>query len=160
MNKLNFYGIGPKIGKIALPYFAISIVISLKYKTVFLISSSKSDILLYIGLFILAAGFILYFSTLPLLLKGLKETKLVTKGAYYLCMNPLYAAFLLLLLPGTALCLNSWLVLTSSILGYFLFKINIRKEYNEMESFFGEEYIKYKSVTPELFPFPFKKWFR
>jgi protein-S-isoprenylcysteine O-methyltransferase Ste14 len=54
--------------------------------------------------------------------------------------------------------LNSWLILTSSIAGYILFKIFIRNEYNELEKFFGEDYIKYRNTTPEFFPLPFKKW--
>jgi protein-S-isoprenylcysteine O-methyltransferase Ste14 len=160
MNKLNFYGIGPKIGRIALPWFAVTIMVSLFYKSFFSIFNGESKILFYIGLAMVASGFILYFSTLPLLLKGIKETRLVTGGAYYLCRNPLYAAFLLLLLPGTALMLNSWLILSVPVVGYLLFKMNIRNECIEMEAFFGDEYKKYSAKTPELFPFPFKKWFR
>jgi protein-S-isoprenylcysteine O-methyltransferase Ste14 len=135
-------------------------VVSLFYKSFFSIYNGESKILFYIGLAMVASGFILYFSTLPLLLKGIKETKLVTRGAYYLCRNPLYAAFLLLLLPGTALMLNSWLILTVPVIGYLLFIKNIRSECFEMEKFFGNDYKKYSSETPELFPFPFKKWFR
>jgi len=160
MAKLNFYGIGPKIGRIALPWFGFTIVVSRLFKSFFSIYPGGSEILFYIGLAMLVSGFIFYFSTLPLLLKGLKETRLVTGGAYYLCRNPLYAAFILLLLPGTALILNSWLIFTAPVVGYILFKKNIQNEYNEMNSFFGDEYKEYSSVTPELFPFPLKKWFR
>jgi protein-S-isoprenylcysteine O-methyltransferase Ste14 len=56
--------------------------------------------------------------------------------------------------------MNSWLVLTTSIVAYILFKFYIRKEYAEMEKFFGDEFRNYKSITPEFFPFPVKKWFR
>jgi protein-S-isoprenylcysteine O-methyltransferase Ste14 len=159
MNKLNFYGIGPKIGRIALPWFAVTIAVSLLYKPFFSIYRGESELLFYTGLAMLASGFILYFSTLPLLLKGIRETKLVTGGAYYLCRNPLYAAFLLLLLPGTAFMLNSWLILTAPVTGYILFKKNIKNECKEMEEFFGNDYKKYASETPELFPLPLKKWF-
>jgi protein-S-isoprenylcysteine O-methyltransferase Ste14 len=160
MKKLNFYGVGPKIGKITLPFFAGTIVVSLYYKPFFSIYTGESEILFYIGLAMLASGFILYFSTLPLLLKGIRETKLITGGAYYLCRNPLYAAFLLLILPGTAFMLNSWLILIAPIIGYVLFKRNIRSECTEMENFFGDEYKKYMSQTPELIPFPTKKWLK
>jgi len=43
---------------------------------------------------------------------------------------------------------------------FTLFKIYIKSEYAEMEKFFGEAYQKYSAETPELFPFPSKKWFR
>jgi len=160
MKKLNYLGIGPKIGGIALPWLVITIAVSIIYKSFFSIYSGESEIVFYIGLAMLASGFIIYFSTLPLLLKGIKESKLVTKGAYYFSRNPLYAAFLLLLLPGIALMLNSWLVLTAPVIGYILFKKNIHSECTEMENFFGEKYKKYSNETPELFPLPSKKWFR
>ncbi len=160
MNKLNYLGIGPKIGVPVIPLLAISIYFSLKYKLTFAICAGDHGIMVIIGAVLVLTGLLLYFSTLPLLLKGINEMKLITTGAYSLCKNPLYAAFILFLLPGIALLLNSWLILIISILGYALFKINIKSEYREMESVFGDEYKKYKSLTPELFPFPVKKWFR
>jgi protein-S-isoprenylcysteine O-methyltransferase Ste14 len=51
-------------------------------------------------------------------------------------------------------------IITSSITVFILFKINIKKEYIELEKFFGEEYLKYKNETPEFFPIQIKKWFR
>jgi protein-S-isoprenylcysteine O-methyltransferase Ste14 len=95
-----------------------------------------------------------------MLLKGLKETKLITTGAYAITSNPLYSAFIVLILPGTALVLNSWIMLTVPIVGYVIFKFYIKQEYAELEKFFGEEYRKYRASTPELFPLQVHKWFR
>lgn len=160
MKKLNYLGIGPKIGGPSIPLLAILIFVTLKYRSTFSISSGESKVFLWLGIIMIAAGLILYFLTLPLLLKGLKETKLITYGAYSLCRNPLYAAFIIFLVPGIALALNSWLLLVIPIIAYILFKISIKSEYKEMEEFFGEEYKKYCLTTPELFPFPLKKWFK
>jgi len=120
----------------------------------------KSSLLFICGIILLIFGTIFYGSTVRLLLKGLKETSLVTNGAFSLCQNPLYSSIILFIIPALSLIINSWLVLTSSIAGYIIFKIFIRKEYNELEEFFGSDYIKYKNETPEFFPFPVKKWFR
>jgi protein-S-isoprenylcysteine O-methyltransferase Ste14 len=159
MEKLSFYGIGPKIARIVLPWLAVTIALTLVYKNAFNYSEAASRILFYAGLALLILGLALYFSTIPLLLKGLKETKLVSKGAYYLCCNPLYASLILFIIPGISLMMNSWLIITTSVAGYIVFKIVIRGEYAEMEKFFGDEYRKYREVTPEFFPFPVKKWF-
>lgn len=159
MKKLNYLGIGPKIGGIGIPYLALTIFLSLKYKPFFSISATSQTFLVYFGLILVFAGLILYISTLPLLLRGLKEMKMITNGAFGLCRNPLYVSFILFLLPGIAFALNSWLVLTAAVLSYILFKINIKSEYLEMENFFGDEYRRYSSRTPEFFPLPFKKWF-
>jgi protein-S-isoprenylcysteine O-methyltransferase Ste14 len=102
----------------------------------------------------------MYLLTAPALLKGLKETRLVTTGTYYLCCNPLYSSLLLIIIPGISFMMNSWLVVTTSIVGYILFRIFIKSEYAEMEKFFGDDFIRYRAETPEFIPLPVKKWFR
>jgi protein-S-isoprenylcysteine O-methyltransferase Ste14 len=159
MAKMNFLGIGPKIAVILLPCLALSIVLSSVRKDLFIFSSENGQLIHIAGIILMAAGLIFYASTVRLLLKGLKETKLITTGAYSLCQNPLYASLVLFVIPALALLLNSWLVLSTSLIGYILFRIFIRSEYNELEKFFGESYLKYKKETPEFFPFPFKNWF-
>ena len=159
MGKLNFLGIGPKIGIVLLPWLATTIILSSLNKELFIYSSGNQNILLICGIVLMTFGLVFYFSTVRLLLKGLKETRLMTKGAYSLCQNPLYSSIILLIIPALSLILNSWLILTSSIIGYIMFKIFIKKEYIELESFFGEDYYRYRNETPEFFPVPLKKWF-
>jgi protein-S-isoprenylcysteine O-methyltransferase Ste14 len=160
MQKLNFYGIGPRIGIIALPWLAVAIILSLIYKGAFRFSAGNDKVLFYVGLVLLILGLVMYFSTIPLLLKGIRDTRLVTNGSFYLCCNPLYAAIILFMIPGASLMMNSWLVLTASVVAYVIFKMNIKKEQQEMEKFFGENYTSYRSLTPEFFPVPLKKIFR
>jgi protein-S-isoprenylcysteine O-methyltransferase Ste14 len=158
MAKLNFMGIGPKVAVVFLPWLATSIVLSNYDKDVFSITKENNNIILFAGILLLVLGAIFYFSTVRLLLIGLKETKLITKGAYSLCQNPLYSAIILLIVPGLALVLNSWLVLTSSVAGFIMFRIFIKSEYSELEKIFGEEYLKYRNETPEFIPGPGRKW--
>jgi protein-S-isoprenylcysteine O-methyltransferase Ste14 len=159
MAKLNFMGIGPKIAIVFLPWLTLSIVLSTYKKDLFVFTKSDHTIILYAGIFLMALGALLYFATAFMLLRGLKETRLMTRGAYGLCQNPLYSAIMLLIVPALAMIMNSWLVLTSSVAGYIMFRIYIKSEYAELEKFFGEEYQKYRKETPEFFPFPLKKWF-
>jgi protein-S-isoprenylcysteine O-methyltransferase Ste14 len=157
MNKLNILGIGPKIAVILLPWLGISIVLSRIKIKFFRITSESSDSLLIAGIFMMLFGLIFYFSTVRLLLKGLKETRLITTGPYSLCQNPLYTSLILFIIPALSLMLNSWLVLTTCFVGFILFKLFIKSEYSELERFFGEEYIKYKKETPEFFPLPVRR---
>jgi protein-S-isoprenylcysteine O-methyltransferase Ste14 len=159
MNKLNSLGIGPKIAGIALAWLAVVIFIAQKSKCSFVYLHDKNNILFFIGIAFIIVGSVMYFFTIPSLMKGLKNTKLITTGTFYLCRNPLYAAILLFVVPGISLLMNSWLVLTISIVAYIGFKIFIKSEVAEMEKFFGDEYRKYKAETPQFLPFPVKKWF-
>lgn len=158
MAKMDFYGVGPKIGRILIPWWAITIILSLTTEN-FRFTPERSGILAIVGAACLAFGLIFYFYSIKLLLNGLKEGKLVAHGTFYLCQNPLYISFVLFFIPATALLLNSWLVLTSSITGFVLVKVYVGSEYQALEEAFGDEYRKYKAETPAFFPLPLKKWF-
>ena len=159
MSGLNFFGVGPKIGRILLPWLACTIVVSCISKY-FVFTPEAADALFLSGAILMVIGLFLYFSTVRILLKGLKEGRLVTNWTFSLCQNPLYVVIIFLIFPALSLMLNSWLILTSCLLGYVLLKIYITNEYQALEKFFGDEYLKYKNETPEFFPFPVKKWMK
>jgi protein-S-isoprenylcysteine O-methyltransferase Ste14 len=157
MGKLSFLGIGPKIGRIAIPYLVVTILLSIYYSELFVYSHQFSGTIFIIGIGLMAAGLVFYIITVRLLLTGLRQTKLVTSGTYYLCQNPLYAGLILMIIPALSLLLNSWLVLTTSVVAYIVFRMLIKSEYLEMELFFGDEYVNYRNATPEFLPFPVRK---
>jgi protein-S-isoprenylcysteine O-methyltransferase Ste14 len=159
MKTLDFFGAGPKIGRYVLPWFASTIIVSIFFKGIFRFVPPENNGVLVAGIILMVFGLAFYFSTVRLLLNGLKQTRLVTNGSYRLCQNPLYSSIILFIIPALSLIMNSWLVLTTSILGYIVFKRCISKEYNDLQDIFGEEYLKYKRATPEFFPFPYKKLF-
>ena len=152
MDKLNFLGIGPRVAFILLPWLGTSIVLSIRNIEFFKLTSWNTDIIMIVGIVLMIAGLVFYFRTVRLLLKGLRENRLVTQGPYSYCQHPLYASLILCVIPSLSLILNSWLILTSSIIGFFLFKVYIKNENRELEKFFGEDYLIYKRKTPEFFP--------
>lgn len=160
MEKLRFLGIGPKIARVLLPWLAVTTILSIVWHAPFKFISGSASALTTAGVIFLSFWFLFYIFTIIGLLRGLKQTRLITSGTYYFCQNPLYASIILFLIPGLSLMLNSWLILTSSVIGYVVFKVHIVNEYKELEHFFGESYLKYKSITPEFFPFPVKKMMR
>lgn len=160
MKKLNALGIGPRIGMIAIPYLLVTLFLSIYYKDIFRICPGWNRPLFIAGIVLLAVGLVFYAITARLLLKGIKNTTLMTTGTYYLCQNPLYSTMILMIVPGISFLLHTWLILTTSLVAYIFFKINIKSEYREMEAFFGEAYKAYQRNTPEFFPFPFRKWFK
>jgi protein-S-isoprenylcysteine O-methyltransferase Ste14 len=153
MAKLSPLGIGPRIGIVAIPYLAATIALIIIYKNIFCFGPGAKQPLLYAGIAMLAIGLILYVITAKTLLSGLKNDKLITSGPFRYSQNPLYAVMILLLIPGIALVLNSWLVLTTCLVAYIIFKLKIHSEYEEMEKIFGQEYLDYKDRTPEFFLF-------
>jgi len=159
MKKMDFFGIGPKIGRIFIPWLALTIILS-SISNSFNFYAEWNSGMAISGAVLLVFGLIFYFSSVRLLLSGLKEGKLVTTWTFSLCQNPLYMSFIWFLIPAIALLLNSWLVLTTSIVGFILLKVYVSQEYQVLEETFGEEYLNYKSETPEFIPMPLKKWFK
>ena len=152
MKKLNFFGAGPKIGLIILPFLAIAIALTRRFPSIFTFGTGSRAIMI-LGIVFLASGLICYGLTVRSLLRGLTETRLVTTGPYRYCQNPLDAVIMLLFIPGVALVMYSWIMLTVPVVGYIAFKKCIRREYSEMTEIFGEAYLDYKKRTPEFFPF-------
>jgi protein-S-isoprenylcysteine O-methyltransferase Ste14 len=159
MAKLSLFGIGPRIGRIMLPLLAAAITASILWPQYFWFIHPRPVWLLVLGLLVLVIGLVLWISSGRMLIRAVKDTRLMTTGPYMLCRNPLYAAVILFVIPAIGLLMNSWLVLAASVVGYIVFRGLVRKECEEVEKIFGEEYRKYCSKTPEFFPFPFKKWF-
>ena len=142
---------------IALHWFEISIALTILLSVIFSFVSEVQRPFLCIGSILMAVALIFYFTTLRLMLPGIKNNRLITTGAYRFCRNPLYSALLLFLVPGLSLVLNSWLILTTAIVGYLIFRKFIHEEEELLERIFGGEYLKYKKKTNRLFPNPFGK---
>ncbi len=152
MERLSFYGIGPKIARIMLPWLAITIIVSVLFPSIFLISSSFRSALVTAGALLIAGGLTIYFLTLRRMLPGIRENRLITGGMYRYCRNPLYSAILLIILPGLALVMNSWIILTVPFVGYLLMKRHIREEEEMLERIFGDEFRVYRDRTPLFVP--------
>ncbi|MEI7492578.1 MAG: isoprenylcysteine carboxylmethyltransferase family protein [Bacteroidota bacterium] len=152
MEKLTFLGIGPKIGRIAIPYLAIAVTLGILYPGVFSFGHAVRLPFMVAGTVLIVVALIYYFSTLRLMLPGIKENRLVTGGAYRICRNPLYSALILFLFPGLALASNSWIILTASVVAYVVFRIVIHEEEEQLERIFGDEYREYMKRTPRFFP--------
>jgi protein-S-isoprenylcysteine O-methyltransferase Ste14 len=153
MKRLNAMGTGPRIAIVLLPWLALTIFLSVFYRPLFNLTSGKNTYITLAGYLFLITGLVFYLATVRFLLKGLKETRLMTGGPYAVCQNPLYSSLILFIVPAVSLLVNSWLILTSCPVGYILFKLSIKTEYAELEKFFGQEYHDYRQRTPEFFPF-------
>ena len=156
MEKLNFFGVGPKIGRIVLPWLVITIALTIIFPGIFTMGVTVRQSFLIAGIILIVVALVFYFTTLRLMLPGIRENRLITTGAYRLCRNPLYAALILFFMPGLALLLNSWIILTVSLVGYFLFRKFVHEEEEALERIFGEEFRIYRAKTSCLFPNPFK----
>jgi len=89
------------------------------------------------------------------LTKPSESTELVTRGAYAFCRHPITFGFIIVT-AGFAFTFDFVpLFLTAVIYPFFLYAL-LWYEEKELETRFGQAYIKYRESTP-IFPVPFRK---
>ncbi len=147
INEMKITGVAPQIASLTFAYLIIAAIIDSLNSPLFNITNESAATLAIAGiiLIVLGAAMVLYCGRK--LLKSFKNDKLMTDGLYKIFRNPMYAAYLLFIIPGICLILNSWLVLSTILVNYILFKILIQKEYKYLEEKFGDAYKKYLSAV-------------
>jgi len=96
------------------------------------------------GSALIAVGLIALLSSGLRILKAFREQRLLTDGLFAVFPNPMYAAFVLAIVPGLALLLDSWLVLIGSAVVYALFKTLVPAEDRWLREKFGARYDEYR----------------
>jgi len=107
---------------------------------------------LVFGILFLIIGVPVYLIAGVTIHKYFHEGKLATKGIYGYIRHPIYGAWIIFVVPGVVLTLNSLIGLTVPIFMYLVFKIFIVEEDKYLEDKFGEEFLKYKKRVGEIFP--------
>ena len=155
--KMTWEGIGPKLFLITLPYIILAIIL-IRLNPEFLkmnfIGKRVGNISGYI---LLLAGLIFYASTAIVFFKEFNKGKLITTGTYSLCRNPIYATFIVFIIPSLALLFQSGMIVTIDLVLYLNFKVSIHGEYKVLKEQFGIEYEKYEHSVNEIIPLP-KIW--
>jgi len=109
--------------------------------------------------FSLNFGILLVVIGFPLLLipgltidKYFSKGKLATKGVYAYIRHPIYGSWIVFIIPGIVLIVNSLLGLTIPIFMYVAFRILIVEEEKYLEEKFGEEYYEYRKKVGGILP--------
>lgn len=141
--KMNVLGVAPFIAAPTFLYLAIVVVITYLSGEVFKITNQDYSSLAIVGALMIFIGVLMVIYCGRKVLKSFNSGKLMTDGLYKIFRNPMYAAYLLFIIPGIALLFNSWLALTTVPVNYILFSLFIRREYVYLREKFGKEYEEY-----------------
>lgn len=150
-NRMTFLGVGLKFAMISIIYTTLvlySHFLWLSHLTV-PIPRVLSQIF---GIFLLMIGVPIYLISGLSIHKYFNEGKLATKGIYGYIRHPIYGSWIVFIIPGIVLLLNSLIGLTIPIFMYVVFKVLIVKEDKYLEEKFGEEFFEYKKRVGEIFP--------
>jgi len=159
MKKMTLGGIGLKMAMVTVAYFLIAGILSLLFPNLFLIEIISRNSLIKIGVIFLAIGIPMLIISALTVSASFRKGELLTQGIYSRSRNPLYAAWILFIIPGLSLFFGSWLILGTTLAIYAGFKVFIKEEYEYLREKFGQDYLDYEARVNELLPLPklFKK---
>jgi protein-S-isoprenylcysteine O-methyltransferase Ste14 len=142
-NEMKIAGIAPLIAVPTFLYLIITVVISFLTGSMFTITGNHYSVLAATGILLIVTGVLMVISCGRKLLKSFNKELLMTDGLYRIFRNPMYASYMLFVIPGICLLFNSWLVLTTIIVNYILFSIFVKREHDYLQKKFGREYEDY-----------------
>jgi protein-S-isoprenylcysteine O-methyltransferase Ste14 len=158
-SNMTWAGIGPRLALLTLPYLLLSIVLMNREPEFLSMNFLNNIIAEILGYSLLVIGLIFYIMSAKTFFQNFKKGKLITHGPFRLCRNPIYATFIIFIVPALAFIFKSGMIWSIDIVLYLNFKILIQEEYLNLRKNFGEEYDQYEKTVNEIIPFP-KYWIK
>lgn len=152
--RLSRWGVGPKVLVTALAYAIVAGIATAIWPATFLIRSVPYSLLVALSLILLALGLPMLVIAGRAATVAYNQDALATTGIFGLVRNPIYSAWIVLILPGLVLLSRSWPVLVTPLVAYVAFKFLIRQEDQYLTERFGQAYLDYRSRVNELIPIP------
>ncbi len=106
------------------------------------------------GIVLLAVGVPFWAASAGAIGRHYKAGRLCTTGAYRLCRHPIYAAWILFIVPGALLFLHRVLLLAIPVIMYVVLRRLIHREEEWLEENFGQQYIEYANRVNAIIPWP------
>jgi protein-S-isoprenylcysteine O-methyltransferase Ste14 len=149
---MDIWGIGPRIAVSGILSFAATSMIGLKSEHLDYGFAPRAITTLF-GIVLVIVGIYFWLDSARLIVTRFKSGVLITEGAYRLVRNPMYAGFIVFIVPGISLLLNNPWIILSSIVMMLVFKMSIHKEEQYLKQQFGTTYEDYKSKVKQIIPF-------
>jgi protein-S-isoprenylcysteine O-methyltransferase Ste14 len=138
---MSITGIGRKLFAVTALYSALVVYLHFKFYPFFSIQVSW---VWFIGVILMISGAVLIFRSIRELFSAISRDDLATDGPFAVFLNPIYASWILLILPGISLFIYSWLMLTASIVMYIALRVFIVREEEYLREKFGSKYEDYR----------------
>lgn len=151
---LDARGVGPRIMQFAIPLIILAIIANVYRFRWAYYPWQDVDFITWSGAILTIFGATIFVSALVHFIVKFPSGTLITTGAFRLSRNPIYASWMVLLLPGLSLLLNNWLFLAAAIVMYGVFHYFIEKEEQAMRDAFGKEYDDYSGKVEQIGFFP------
>ncbi|MBN1254426.1 MAG: isoprenylcysteine carboxylmethyltransferase family protein [Deltaproteobacteria bacterium] len=155
--KMSRWGVGPAFAALSIGYGLITLTISYYFHPGFQIEFLPYRLLSILGIALILIGLPFFIISARTVSRAYNSDKLVTDGIFRCCRHLLYGSWVVFIVPGIALLLKSWIVMSTSLFMYFLLRKLVKKEEVYLEHVFGSDYREYQRRIPCVFPFGWLK---
>lgn len=152
--RLSRFGVGPKIVAAVLSWAALASALTWGLGPSCIVPVLQSPAVVTLAVLLLAFGVPMWLIGTIAAMRAYHRDQLVTSGVFALVRHPMYAAWIVLILPGIALLTASWPFLLMPVMGYFAFKALIHAEDEYLQERFGQSYSDYRASVNEIIPMP------
>ena len=151
--RMSIWGIGPSFVILSIGYSIIMFLLTYYFYPIFQINIKIHHILIILGIILIIFGIPFFIISAITINRAYNNNRLVTTGIYQCCRHPLYASWVVFIVPGIVLLSGSWIGLTVPIFMYIILHILVQKEETYLEKLFGNEYLLYKKKVPCILPY-------
>ena len=152
--RLSRFGVGPKLAVSVVACAALAGALSFAFAEVCVVPAFQQTPVVTLAVVLIAIGLPLWLIGAVAAMRAYNRDSLVTSGVYALVRHPMYAAWIVLILPGIALLTGYWPFLAMPLLGYAVFKASIHVEDEYLQNRFGQSYSDYRASVNEILPIP------
>ena len=151
MRKMTLSGIGNEFTLLSVIYGLTILIVNFIYFPSLILTLGFRIVNILVGISIIIIGFAMVRKSL-IIVQYFKEKRLCTVGIYSKIRNPIYFAWILIIIPGLVIITGSVLGFTIPVFMYIIFRVFIHREEDYLEELFGDAYLEYKSSTRRFFP--------
>ncbi len=146
------WGVGPRLFISCLIPAVLSLALSYRLSPFFEYPLLTDAMRTITAIVLITLGSVFWISSIIAVMTAFKAHRLCTTGPFALCRHPVYASWILFILPGISLLINSWLLLTAPLVMYWVLCSNVSKEDRYLEEYFGMDYESYRERVPAVIP--------
>ena len=145
------WGVGPKFTVVS---FVLGLAIFAAHTAWFahLEIPLPRPITLILGIVLVIVGLPIFIIPGMTIDKYFNRGELATGGVYSYIRHPIYGSWIVFIVPGLVLLMNSLIGIIVPVLMYAVFEILIVEEDRYLQDKFGERFVEYKRNVGSIFP--------
>jgi protein-S-isoprenylcysteine O-methyltransferase Ste14 len=150
--EMNRFGIGPKFALLSILYGVIILFLHYYFFSHLTFTLISRQVNIIVGVILIVIGLYVFILSGITVHRHINRDKLCTTGVYSYMRHPLYASWIIFIIPGIVLVIGSIVAISCPLFMYIIFRIFINEEDRYLKEKFGDHYAQYEKAVNAVFP--------